>query len=76
MVGSSPTSASRIRAQLKFQLFVEMPINSGLFKLECLVFDKVSWSDTPVFHITAWWLVRVRPGPPRSRPATGQFQPA
>ena len=29
-----------------------MPINSGLFELECLVFDKVSWSDTPTFHNT------------------------
>jgi len=32
--------------------FVEMPINCALFELECLVSDKVSWSDRPVFHNT------------------------
>jgi len=33
-------------------LFAEMSSNSALFDLECLVFDKVSWSNTPVFHNT------------------------
>ena len=32
--------------------FVEMPIIAALFELECLVSDKVSWSDTPAFHNT------------------------
>src|SRR5712675_2085498 len=32
--------------------FVEMPKKPGLSELECMVFDRVSWSDTPTFHNT------------------------
>src|SRR5882724_11435455 len=32
--------------------FVEMPINSGPLRARGLVSDRVSWSDTPIFHNT------------------------
>ena len=32
--------------------FVEMSMNSGPLEFECLVFDQVSWSNTPMFHNT------------------------
>jgi len=32
--------------------FVEMPINSGPLRARSLVSDRVSWSDTPIFHNT------------------------
>ena len=32
--------------------FVKMPINSGPLRARGLVSDRVSWSDTPIFHNT------------------------